>query len=112
LTPEVLARCYDFLAATKPFCDWNLPDSEYIKFKVTQTRSRFADHEHYNGGHIIRVSAGKNGFATTLVTTMAHELIHVYLAETGIAGSAEHGEAFQKLAGEVCRIHGYDPKSF
>jgi hypothetical protein len=112
LTPELLAACYDFLAATKPFCNWQLPDSETIQFKVLRTRERYGDHQMDGSQHVIRVSSGKVGHTMTLVETMAHELIHVHMAETGMAGSAEHGAAFHRLAEQVCRVHGFDPKDF
>jgi predicted SprT family Zn-dependent metalloprotease len=46
-----------------------------------------------------------------LLSTMAHEMIHLYQDETGTA-RGHHNPKFRKLAKRVCRIHGFDPESF
>jgi hypothetical protein len=44
---------------------------------------------------------------------MAHEIIHLHQALVGMESPcAEHNAAFNKLAAQVCKTHGFDPKSF
>lgn len=115
LTPEVLAAAYDFVVATEPFCRWNLPDSDDVKFRVIGSRKVFATY-HWEGRHVISVSSRAVGHAATLVEKMCHEVIHLHLEATGMESRSNdpnvHNAAFRKLAAVVCRTHGYDPKGF
>lgn len=116
LTPEVLAAAYDYLASTSPFNRWNLPDSEDVKFRVIRSRKVFAQYVWEDGSHTIEVSSATIGHTLTLLETMAHELVHVHLRQTGMesrSGDANtHNMAFRKLAAQVCATHGFDLKAF
>jgi len=115
LTPEVLAAAYDYLAACEPFCKWNLPDSDDIKFRVIRSNKVFAQYV-YDGGHTIEVSSANVGHTKTLMETMAHELIHLHLRLTGMESKSSnpnvHNMPFRKLAAQACRVHGWDLKAF
>ena len=115
LSPDVLAAAYAFVAATEPFRRWNLPDSEDVKFQVISSTKNFA-HYRWDGGHTIAVSSRSVGHAATLIEKMAHEVIHLHLEATGMESRSKdpnvHNMAFRKLAADVCRIHGFDPKAF
>lgn len=115
LTKEVLAAAYDFLSLTEPFRKWNLPDSEDVMFKVTKAKSHFAQYV-WDGSHCIEVSSACVGHTSTLMETMAHELIHLHLRLTGMESRSDnpnvHNAAFRKLAALVCGCHGFDPKGF
>ena len=115
LTEEMLRRCYEFLCSTDPFVKWNLPDSEDVRFILRRTKtSRGMYAQHYVEGdrNTIEISQGKHGHINTLLATMAHEMVHLHMWEAGMAGNAEHGKAFYRIANQVCKSHGYDPKAF
>lgn len=117
LTVDTLRAAYDYLRATPPFDSWNLPESEDIKFKVAKDRNNAAWHVCWGRGrnrkHVIAVSSRHVGRTESLISAMGHEAIHLHMALTGMdRGAGEHGEVFNKIAGEVCRIHGFDPKAF
>lgn len=115
LTKEMLAAAYDFLAATPPFRDWSLPDSEEVRFKVGRFRSHCAHYQWDGKQHTITASANAIGHTDTLIRKLAHELIHLHLEELGMdsRGTANtHSGAFRRLAAEVCKIHGFDLKIF
>ncbi len=95
LTPEVLETSYEFLRSTSPFRRWKLPHADAVE--VTQ---------------IIFISEVTVGHTYTLMRTMAHEMIHLYLAISGQEDSGEHGAEFRRLARLVCNDHGFDPKEF
>lgn len=115
LTPEVLAAAYDYLASTEPFARWNLPDSDDVTFRVTKARDKFARYV-WDGGHTIEVSSVSVGHTATLLEKMSHELVHVHLRQTGMESKSSdpnvHNMPFRKLAAQVCRVHGFDPKAF
>lgn len=115
LTPEMLAASYDFLSATPPFSGWNLPPSEDIGFKVTRSRRWFARYRWDGNRHTIEVSSNSVGHSLTLLAKMGHEMVHLHLEELGMDGRGTedtHNGAFRRLAEEVCRFHGFDPKAF
>jgi hypothetical protein len=112
LTPEILRAAYDYLRATPPFNRWKLPPADEVEFHVTRHKDRTGDCETGPAGQepIIRISATLVGWTSSLMATMAHELIHVYLDRKGVR--AHHGAAFRRCAAQVCRRHGFDPKLF
>ena len=110
LTPETLEAGYDFLLTTAPFKRWKLPPSDDVEFHVIRTKAIFADCVMDGETPVIRVSEGKNGHPLTLLTTLAHEMIHVRQFMEGDSGN--HNSYFHKLAKQVCTIHGFDLKAF
>ena len=120
LSPDVLAAAYDFLAATEPFRRWNLPDSEDVRFRVVRSRAMFAQYVWEGAGadvrHTIEMSSATVGHTKTLLESLGHEMIHLHLRLTGMESRSKdpnvHNMAFRKLAADVCRIHGFDPKAF
>lgn len=61
----------------------------------------------------IRFSRHYVGFTHTLMSVMAHEMIHIrqYIHRLDTAKTM-HNAAFHKDAKLVCRHHGFDPKAF
>lgn len=118
LTPEMLEHAYEYLRVSPPFRAWNLPHADQVMFRVMGTRDRFG---HFRGRH--RKATGNDGFSEIaisagmvkstdlLLSTMAHEMIHLYQDETGTA-RGHHNPAFQRIAKRVCAIHGFDYDSF
>jgi len=110
ITPDMLAAAYDFLRTTQPFKAWKLPDSDDIGFHVVIDPKMFADFGVEDGIPLIRVSSSKNGHTTTLLASVAHEVIHLRQHLTG--DREVHGPRFKRVAVRICAIHGFDPKSF
>lgn len=111
LTPDILRGAFDFLKTTPPFSRWRLPESDDIEFHVGRAKDCLG---HYEGGetaeHRIAVHETGVGFTITLLEVMAHEIIHLRLANT--KDCRGHGAAFKRLARLVCKYHGFDPKRF
>jgi len=117
LTVDSLRAAYEYLRTTPPFSSWNLPEPEDIQMKVARDRHTAAWHTCCRTGrgrkHTIAVSVKYVGRTEALMATMAHEAIHLHMSLTGMdRGRGEHSAAFHKIAGDVCRIHGFDPKAF
>lgn len=115
LTVEMLAATYEFLKTTPPFNRWNLQDSEDIKFRVGKHNRQFASYRWNGKQHEVTMSAGCIGHTITLIQSLAHEMIHMHLEETGIESRGNertHNAAFCKFAAQVCKHHGFDLKAF
>lgn len=115
LTPEVLAAAYDYLAVTEPFRRWNLPESEEVKFRVIKQPGYFGWYQRDGKAHVISISAAQIAYSSTLLRTMAHEMIHLHLEITGMESRGKetvHNAAFRRFAARVTKYHGFDPKEF
>ena len=117
LTPEMLESAYEYLRVSQPFSGWNLPHADHVSFRVMGAKDRFG---HFRGRHRkargddfseIAISAGMVKSTDVLISTMAHEMIHLYQDETGTA-RGHHYPKFLKLAKRFCAIHGFDPETF
>src|SRR5262245_63202984 len=92
-----------------PFLGWTLPDASEIDFAVLRDRATYGDCD----GETIRASSGRHGHLSTLLATVAHEMIHLHQMRRKLETSnTEHNADFRKRAARVCRLHGFDPKAF
>ena len=110
LNAEMLAHCYDMLAATPAMSRMNLPPSEDVKFRVIRKKDRFAHHEVIGGVHHIAISSKLVGTFETLVPSMAHEMLHIFQDMTGMP--RDDGPGFQKMADKICRELAFDRLTF
>ena len=118
LNKERLAALYDFLAECPPFCDWNLPGSEDVIFKVTRSRDTAGYHKLWKMGrkklhHEIGISGYCCGWTNRVLWVMGHEMVHLHQAAVDMESShTTHNEAFRQLGLDVCAVHGWDPHEF
>lgn len=112
ITPAMLETAYELLRTTPPFRGWHLPLADDVTFHVVATPRMFADHSMEAGVHCIRVSQRKHGHLSTLLATLAHEMIHMREAMLKTPPRVAHGKTFHRLAAQVCKFHGFDPGSF
>jgi len=103
ITPDLLERTYELLRHTRPFRRWKLPEADDVEFHVTRHRDRFGDCTD-GDPYTIRISSTKHDTLATVLETMAHEMCHMR--------DITHGKVFTRLAKQVCRHHGFDPKTF
>lgn len=113
LSTEMLEQAYEYLRATPPFNRWKLPDSDGLDFTVAHTHDYYGwcDLVTKTGRFRIAVSTNAVGHTSTLMSIMAHEMVHLRqkLTRTETKGAA-HNAAFRKMAARVCKWHGFDPK--
>ena len=116
LTPEMLEASYEFLCTTPPYIDWNLPPGEDVKFIVNRKiKSKLAVYQWLGDRHSISMCAKGIGHTSTLLRTMGHEMIHLYLEQMGWESRGNenvHNAAFRKFAALACKFHGWDVKAF
>jgi len=111
VTPDTLRHAYELLRSTRPFDRWKLPSSVEINFELLRTKDRYGDFLPLADGRFrIRASLGMVGHTSTLLTSMAHEMVH--LRQWARGDWTKHNAEFNRLAAIVCRHHGFDPRSF
>lgn len=113
LTPERLAGVYVMLKGFPPFCRWKLPPVEDIRLHVAKTNRWHAAWWIEGSTHHVEVSVKTHHHISSLVTSMAHELIHMKqrIAKTETRG-VEHNAEFRQLAKLVCKRMGFDLGQF
>lgn len=116
LTPDCLENAYEYLRTTLPFRRMNLPHADNLVFRVMGARDRFG---HFRGRIKTKPELNEIGVSIRVVkstdllmATMAHEMIHLYQHENGSCTRSSHNSEFERIAARVCRIHGFDRKTF
>lgn len=116
LTVEMLEAAYTYLKTTPPFNKWKLPPGGDVKFTVGRALDSFACYQWDGNRHTITVSQNSVAYTSTLMNSMAHEIIHLHLwatnQESKRSGPRYHNAAFKRYAARVCKHHGFDPKAF
>ena len=113
LTPDLLAAAYDYLLTTDPFKGWKLPEADDVGFAVVSDPTIYADFcVTARRVPIIRVSTVKNGHTSTVISTVAHEAIHLQQWLTKKDKGGDHNADFWRKAKRVCAVHGWDLKTF
>jgi len=116
LTPDIIEGAYRYLAITPPYRRWKMPHPDDVEFHVIRLTDRRGDWNCYQktkgGGHIIRISEKLIGRTHSLIEAVAHEMVHMRCEMLGDKTSAPHGGNWKRLAAQVCRHHGFDPKLF
>lgn len=111
LTKDMLRAAYNYLNETPPFNKWNLPDGDDVTFQVADDKGH---HAWLTTGRakrpVLAVSRASVGHTITLMSSVAHEMAHLYQYRSGMP--LTHGPVFKKLAAEISAFHGFDPKSF
>lgn len=116
LTAERVAAVYDCLRTFPPFCRWKLPPSDEVIFHVTRHRDRqghcTVDHNCKNPE--ITVSEYWVGTFETLVSLVAHEMIHLhqFLSGADPGPGTQHDAEFRRIAKRICLLFNWDYKQF
>jgi len=112
INTDMLAHAYEYLSCTEPFRNWNLPPAEEVRFKTFRKWKKYAHYFRVGDQHHIEFSTKHITSHYMLLATMAHEMLHLFLETHCMHGDDHHGEAFQKLANEVCELHDFNRYDF
>lgn len=101
---------YEVLRHMPPFKRWGLPPGDEVVFHVTRSKDTRGEWSRINGLHLIRISNVVCRTVPRMIETMQHEMCHIRQWELG--ERSEHGRIFNKLADQVCKIHGWERGMF
>ncbi len=110
ITSALVRAAYEYLRHTPPFSNWRMPPGESVHFRVTHSIKVQGAHQLDGDVHTVWVSSRRTGHTDTLMSLMAHEMVHMVCDKAGVR--SEHGAEFRRRADLVCRYHGWDPKHF
>ena len=113
LTPETLAAAWDYLCTIPPMSEWGLLPSEDITFRVIKTPRVYGQMSYNKRGYLIEISSAKCGRHDTILSTLCHEAIHMFMHTSCFMDRRNyHDKAFHLLADEAAAIHEFDRKVF
>lgn len=104
----MLGPAYDYLRATKPFSGWKLPPASDVIFGIIPNKDRCA---HYyrrqrDHRHVIECSSHWNTRHVMLLSSLSHEMCHLYLHLTKRHSRRNpHNAEFWRLADRICKVH-------
>ncbi len=109
VSKAAIIATYELLRTQKPFLGWKLPDAGELDFEVVRSGAVFGDCD----GERIRISRALHGQLGTLLATVAHEMIHLHQMRSKLeTPNTQHNADWHARATKVCRLHGWDRKTF
>jgi len=113
ITPDVIRNAYEYLRSTRPFNSWKLPHADKIQIRTVLAHDKLGEWRFDNKHHCISINDKYISTSFSLLTTLAHEMIHMaqYVLKTETSNS-EHNKDFFKKVKTVARHHGFDSKWF
>lgn len=111
--PVHVRAAYTMFRSLPPFCRWNLPSPEQVKFSVNSIRKEYGRYESPGKHHRISVSRHNVKSFHALAITVAHEIIHLRQELTKThSDRSQHNRAFVRTAKHVCRSLGFNDAGF
>ena len=112
LTAEVVQNLYASLCCCYPFTKWKMPLPEAVEFIVDPDPEIMGSYLLDTGGdyeHTVTISSGRCGHYYTMITTLAHEMIHMSFHRQQGDKWTQHGKAFRTRCKMVASELGFDP---
>jgi len=112
LTSEIVKNLYASLYCCYPFTKWKMPLPEEIEFVVTSDPETMGTYLYDTGEdyeHTVTISSARCGHYYTVITTLAHEMIHMSFHRQEGAKWAQHGKPFRTRCKLVANELGLDP---
>lgn len=108
ITDQSIKAIYIMLRKLPPFNKWNLPTASKIKFKANHELP-FLGEMHVKPYKMVIGSKHQEHFET-IITTVAHEMIHLALYLEGVPSYNKHLRKFKEKSHEVGTLYGFDRK--
>jgi hypothetical protein len=112
LNSEVVKHLYASLYCCYPFTKWKMPLPDEIEFIVTPDPEVMGTYLYDTGEdyeHTITISSGRCGHYYTMLTTLAHEMVHMSFHWQEGNKWTQHGKAFRTRCKIVANELGFDP---
>jgi hypothetical protein len=112
LNPDVVRNLYASLYCCYPFTKWKMPLPEEVEFVVTADPELMGTYLYDTGGdyeHTVTISSGRCGHYYTMMTTLAHEMIHMSFYRQKGDKWLHHGKPFRDRCRLVATELGFDP---
>ena len=111
LNSEVVKNLYASLYCCYPFTKWKMPLPEEIDFVVTADPETMGTYLYDTGEdyeHTVTISSGRCGHYYTMLTTLAHEMVHMSFHRQKGEKWMQHGKPFRARCLMVANELGLD----
>ena len=108
ITDKTIKSMYSLLRSMPPFNRWNLPPAYKIKFKVVHDLPLLG-HMHMKPFKMEIGTKHQEHFESVL-TTVAHEMVHLSLFIDGCPSFNQHRKAFRMKTAQIGDLYGFDRK--
>jgi hypothetical protein len=112
LTPAIVRNLYATLYCCDPFTKWKMPLPDSIRFVISDDSTIMASYLYDSGDdkyeHTITISSARNAFMSTLVSSLAHECIHMSFYRQKGDKWRQHGADFRSRCSAVGKSLGLD----
>ena len=111
LTPEVARNLYATLCCCYPFTKWKMPLPEEIDFLIIADNDSMGTYTYDTGDeyeHIVTISSSRCGHFYTVLTTLAHEAVHMSFYKQKGDKWLHHGKEFRRRCKMVADELGFD----
>jgi hypothetical protein len=112
LNPEIVRHAYASLSCAYPFTKWNMPLPEEVLFEIIYdmdalgTYTYDTGHDEYE--HTITISSARCAFYMTMLSTLAHEMVHCSFHRQKGDKWLHHGKEFRRRCTLVGKSLGLD----
>jgi hypothetical protein len=112
ISPAIVRNLYSSLYVCYPFSKWNLPLPEECDFQILHDQELmgsylYCDSDEYE--HTITISSARCGHLMTVITTLAHEMVHMSFYRRKGDKWTQHGKEFRQRCHMVGQELGFDP---
>ena len=111
LNSEVARHAYASLSCLYPFTKWKMPLPEEIEFLIVLDKDTMGTYTYDTGGdyeHTITISSARCGHYYTMLTTLAHEMVHMSFHRLKGDKWLHHSAEFRRRCKIVAFEMGFD----
>ena len=108
ITERTIKSMYSLLRSMPPFNKWNLPPAYKIKFKVDHNLPLMGQMDVEK--KIMTIGTKHQEHFETVLTTVAHEMVHLSLYIDGCPSFNQHRKAFRMKTAQIGDLYGFDRK--
>ena len=112
LTSALLKNLYASLIVTYPFTKWPMPLPEEVDFVILHDVDLMGSYLYCDSddfAHTITISSARCGHLYSVLTTLAHECIHLSFHKQKGDKWLQHGQPFRTRCKMVGEELGFDP---
>jgi hypothetical protein len=112
ITPEAVRHLYSSLIVTYPFTKWPMPLPETVDFQILHDAELMGSYLYCDSDdfeHTVTISSARCGHLYSVLTTLAHECVHMSFYRQKGDKWLQHGKSFRTRCKMVATELGFDP---
>lgn len=108
ITDKTIKSMYSLLRSMPPFNKWNLPPAYKLKFRVIHDFDLLGEMDVHK--LVMKIGTKHQEHFESVLTTVAHEMVHLSLYIDGCASFNQHRKPFRMKTAQIGDLYGFDRK--